>query len=135
MQSPLKPAAALSLLTAPLLFLGALLSKMDTIERYYTQLWVVGTVALLCVIASIGSLLKQPWAEWLLAVLYGVAAAFWLYSAFELAQASAASDLGFGLAAFPAAIGIVCMGFAVALFLHCQSQGLLLQKVRRSDDA
>jgi hypothetical protein len=132
--SPVKPAAALTLLAAPLLVLGALLSKMDTIERYYTQLWIVGVVAVLCVVAAVGALAQSHLATWLLTVLYGLAAAFWLYSAITLALVSVPGESSFGLAVFPALIGIVCGSFAAALFVHCNS-GRAQAKAEHRDDA
>jgi cellobiose-specific phosphotransferase system component IIC len=120
--SPLRPAAMLTLLSTPLLVLGALLSKMDTLERYYAQLWVVLAIASLCVVASVGSLLQRRWAAWTLTALYAAAAAFWLYSAATLAQVSTPEMSAFSLAAFPAAIGILCASFTVALFAHCSDR-------------
>lgn len=130
--SPLKPAAVLSLLAAPMLVLGALLSKMDTMERYYTQLWVVGAVALLCVVASVGSLMRRPWAAWLLTALYGMAASFWLYAAITLALVPG-HGASSGIALFPAAIGLLCAGFAVSLYLHCSQSAKAARSSPRND--
>lgn len=101
--------------------LGALLSKMDTIERYYVQVGVVSAVAVLCVVASIGSLMNRIWAAWLLTGLYGVAALFWLYCAGALAFDSVPGASGVGLATIPALIGILCATFSVVLFDYCRS--------------
>jgi hypothetical protein len=106
---------------------------MDTIDRYYTQLWVVGVVAVLCVVAAVGALMSLHSATWLLTVLYGLAAAFWLYSAIALALVSGPGVSGIGPAVFPALIGIVCGSFAVALFVYCQAGDFDVKAERQND--
>jgi hypothetical protein len=120
-KSPIKQAALLSLAVAPLLVLGATLSKMETVERYYMQLSVVVSIELLCVVAAIGALRRHGWAVWLLTALYGLAATFWLYSALELAQVPEPGLAVLGIAAFPAAIGLLCAHYACALFVHARA--------------
>ena len=100
-------AAVVWLVYAPLQFLGALLSKMDTDERYYLQLGVFTLASALGVLASIKAFSDRPWSRIVLLGLSWASALFWLSSAISLAR--------FGDRA-PLFVGIVFLLLAVLLF-------------------
>ena len=118
--SSIRPAAFLCFLSAPLLVLGALLSKMDTPERYYIQLALVGLIVSLSMVSAIASLHQKLWGICIMGLLFGVAAVFWLSAAAGLAFATVADPTSLSIALFLAAIGLVCAWFTIAVFQDYQ---------------
>ena len=118
-----------------MLVLGALLSEMDTPERYYIQLAVVGMVALLSVVSAIASLKKKSWGICTMGLLFGIAAAFWLYAAAGLAFATSSDLAVISVAIFPAAIGLLCAWFSLAVFKDYQRTKLHITMPVRTHDA
>jgi peptidoglycan/LPS O-acetylase OafA/YrhL len=72
------------LLLAPLAWLGAALSKMDTPERYNIQLGVATVISIVAVGAAFGAFSGRGWARLVLLALSWSSAAFWIYAGVSL---------------------------------------------------
>ena len=73
-------AGLLWIVIAALFWLGAALSKMETLERYNVQLGVMTGVVVIAVVAALGAFAGYRWSRPLLILLSWAAAAFWLIS-------------------------------------------------------
>ena len=74
-------AAVVWLVYAPLLFVGALLSQMETVERYYLQLGVFTLISIFGVIAGVKAFSNRPSSRIMLLGLSWISALFWFLSA------------------------------------------------------
>jgi hypothetical protein len=117
----LKIVAGIWILTVPLLLIGALISNMDTVERYYVQLAVVVTVSLVAAISIVGAFLERTWARLGFLLLSWASAAFWISSAHSLYEVSHTSEATEGIHLIPAAFGV--LNVALAVLLHTAGRG------------
>ena len=76
------------LLLAPVLWLGAALSKMDTVERYNIQLGLATLVSIVATGAAVGAFADHRWARPLLLALSWSAAGLWIYSGLSLSTSA-----------------------------------------------
>jgi len=106
-----KGASALCLGSLPPLLVGALLSSMDTEERYYVQLAAVLFVAAVSVVAVVGAVRQYQWGKHLLTLVYAAAGVFWVYAGVGLNAVE--GDHG----NLPIGIGVFCLLVAVALIV------------------
>lgn len=97
------------LLLAPLVWLGAALSKMGTTERYNIQLGLATLIALCAVAAGVAAFKSRGWARPVLLSLSWSAAVFWVYSGVALSTRADISVL-------PIVIGVCFV--ALAALLH-----------------
>jgi len=79
-----KAVSVLWLLTAPFLWLGAALSKMDSVERYNLQLAVASAAGVLALVSAYGAFTGRVWARRLLIAITWPAAACWLAAGYSL---------------------------------------------------
>jgi Flp pilus assembly pilin Flp len=117
----LKIVAGIWTLTVPLLLIGALISNMDTVERYYAQLAVAGAVSLVAMISIVGAFLERAWPRYGFLLLSWASAAFWISSAHSLYEVSRTSEANEGIHVIPAAFGV--FNLALAVLLHAARQG------------
>lgn len=103
------------LLVAPLVWLGAALSKMDTAERYNVQLGLATVVAVVAISTAIAAFAGRGWARAVLLALSWSAAGIWIYSGLSL---SAASDFG----VLPMGIGVCFIVLAASLHIDAPSK-------------
>ena len=99
-------AGTLWLLSAPFIWLGAALSKMDTLERYNIQLLVASIVSLAAVCAALGAFAGKSWSRTVLFILSCVAAVYWLWMG---------SSLWSDGYIWPAAVGVLNLGIACVM--------------------
>ena len=76
------------LLLAPLVWLGAALSKIDSPERYNIQLGVATVVSIVAMGAAFGAFTDRGWARPVLLALSWSSAALWIYSGFSLSTSA-----------------------------------------------
>ena len=102
-------AGLLWLLSAPVLWLGSALSKMDTLERYNLQLGIFTIVGAMAIAAGLGAfaLATYRWARLVLILLSWTASAFWMASGYSLFPEGYV---------FPSIVG--CCYAAMAFALH-----------------
>lgn len=103
------------LLLAPLVWLGAALSKMDTPERYNVQLGLATVVAVVAISAAIAAFAGRRWARAVLLALSWSAAGVWFYAGLSL---FAASDFD----VLPIGIGVCFMVLAASLHIDGPSK-------------
>jgi len=77
-------AGLLWVVAAALHWLGAALSKMDTLERYNVQLGIVTGICVVAIVAALGAFAGYRWPRPVLILLSWSAAAFWLISGYSL---------------------------------------------------
>jgi hypothetical protein len=90
-------AAVVWFVYAPLLFVGALLSQMETVERYFLQLGVFTLIAMFGVVAGVKAFSNRPWSRITLLGLSWISALFWFLSALDTALIGDLMPLLFGL--------------------------------------
>ena len=101
------------LVCTPFLWLGAALSKMESVEQYNIQLGVVTVVSVVSVGAAFGAFAGHRWPRPVLLVLSWLAAGLWAYSGITL---STKTDIEF----LPIVIG--CCFAALAASLHLDGE-------------
>ncbi len=100
-------AGLLWVVAAALHWLGAALSKMDTLGRYNVQLGIVTGVCVVALAAALGAFAGYRWPRTVLILLSWSAAAFWLISGYSLLRSG---DV------LPILIG--CLFASMAVVLH-----------------
>lgn len=113
--SVVKAAGVVWAITAPLLWLGAVLSKMETIERYYVQLSIASFVGIIAISSAIGAFAGRSWARGTLLLLSLAAATFMLSSAYSLYRAQTVLPSLSGVHIFPSIAGGIFLALAALL--------------------
>lgn len=104
-------AGVLWVAAAALLWLGAALSKMDTVGRYNIQLGIATGVCVVASVAAVAAFMGYRWPRVVLILLSWTAAAFWLVSGHPMSKAG---DV------LPILIG--CFFVAMAIGLHLEGR-------------